>query len=213
MELNPLKWPMTCIAGITMIIAFFIFIPISVALFPNMNLLIYIAPPRIIYFGPYNIVKNYLSDLGNYFFNPIGANFFNIGLVLIGLLLFPFFYGIYQFWEDTPHKNLLKLCRIIGFASAIALIMIGVFSENSPFPLHELWSMIFFALILIVMGISGYAILDDDNFMKFSSYYAFGAIFFNIFFMATGSPFLEWITVLTALAYAGLLIIDILKMQ
>ncbi len=211
MEWNPLKWPMSCLAGILMIVFFFIFIPTAVLLFPSFN--INLGPVHYWIMGPYSIIDNYLSDLGNYIFNPKGADFFNYGLIIIGIAMIPFFLGISQFWEENPHTEILKITRLLGFAAAFALIMIGVFSENAPEPLHELWSMIFFLLILILMGLASYALIDDDNFMKITSYYGFGAIIFNIIFLTTGSPFLEWITVFSALGFVAMLIYDVFKTE
>lgn len=211
MDLNPLKWPISCLAGILMIVLFSIFIPIAIALWPSFN--INLGPIYYWIMGPYSMVDNYMSDLGNYIYNPKGADFFNYGLIIIGIAMIPFFFGISQFWEENPHPQMLKLTRVLGFASALALIMIGTFSENAPEPLHELWSAIFFQLILILMGLASYALWDDDNFMKITSIYGFGAIIFNIFFLTTGSPLMEWITVITALGFVALLIYDVFKME
>ncbi|MHA1377054.1 MAG: hypothetical protein ACTSRG_01615 [Candidatus Helarchaeota archaeon] len=211
MNWNLFKWPLSCIAGILMIVLFFIFIPTAVILFPQFN--INLGPIHFWIKGPYNIELNYLSDLGNYIYNPKGADFFNFGLIFVAIAMIPFFIGISRFWGQNPHEKILNVCQILGFGAAFALLMIGTFSENAPWTLHELWSMIFFSLILILMGLASYALLDDDNFMKLTSYYGFGAIAFNAFFLGTGSPFLEWITVLTALAFVALLVYDGFRLE
>ncbi|MEM2118021.1 MAG: hypothetical protein QW386_03255 [Candidatus Bathyarchaeia archaeon] len=72
--MNPSKWPMSCIAGIAVIVLYCIFTFSSWALFPT----------------PYNPVDNWLSDLGNSNYNPSGAILYNIGCVLTGIALFPF---------------------------------------------------------------------------------------------------------------------------
>ena len=211
MEWNPLKWPLSVLSGVLMILFFFIFAPTAVVLFPPFN--INIGPVHYWIMGPYNMATNYLSDLGNYIYNPQGADFFNYGMIIVGISMVPFFIGIMKFLEQNEHETIVKFLQILGFASAFALIMIGIFSENAPEPLHELWSMIFFVLILIVMGLASYVLLDDDNFMKITSYYGFGALIFNVIFLFTGSPLLEWLTVLTALAYVALLGIDAYKIE
>jgi len=68
-------------------------------------------------------------------------------------------------------------------------------------------------LILTLIGLASYVLLSDENFMKLTSYYGFCAIIFNITFLSTGSPLLEWITVLTALAYVALLGIDAMRIS
>lgn len=211
MEKNPLKWPLSCIMGILMIILFFIFTPIAVALFPSFN--INLGPIQFFIFGPYNIVVNYLSDLGNYIYNPVGAYFFDYGIIIIGIVMLPFFYGIVKYWQENKYQILLKITRILGFASGFTLMLIGIFSENSPYPLHDLWSAIFFILILTLMGLSSFALLSDERYIKAISIYGFGSILFNAFFLVTGSPFLEWITVLTALGYVALLMYNIFKIE
>ncbi|MHA1385751.1 MAG: DUF998 domain-containing protein [Candidatus Helarchaeota archaeon] len=142
MEWNPLKWPLSVLSGVLMIVFFFIFTLTAVALFPPFN--INLGPFDFWAMGPYNIVTNYLSDLGNYIFNPRGADFFNYGMIIVGIMIFLFFIGIMKFIEQNEHQTLVKIIRFLGFAAAIALIMIGTFSENAPTPLHELWSLLFF---------------------------------------------------------------------
>jgi len=112
MGLNRLKLLDNGISGILAIIIFCIFTFTAVALFP----------------ASYTPVNNWLSDLGNLNLNPNGFIFFNICCIITWLLLFPFFFGLRK-WYTTKklQKYLLIAAQIIGFFSAFALIMVGVF--------------------------------------------------------------------------------------
>ena len=203
MEWNPLKWPLSCISGILVIVIFFIFIPTSVVLFSGRD-----------YLGePYNIIIHYLSDLGNVNYNPNGAIFFNFGLILIGIMLIPFFMGLSNFQEEISKKNLLKVIQILGILTAFSLMMVGVFSENAPDPLHGLWSTIFFGFIFTDIILASIMIRNEPNFIQAISYYGFIICGIDLLFGITGSPFVEWMTVLVALSFVGLIVYNGFKIE
>ena len=117
MSKNFFKWPISIIAGIFVIVFYCTFTFISLALFPP----------------PYSPIDNWLSDLGNSSYSPNGAIFYNIGCILTGSALCPFYIGLYKWYMDkTWHKLLIIITQIVGVASGFALIMIGVFSEDFP---------------------------------------------------------------------------------
>lgn len=212
MEKNPLKWPLSCITGILILILFFIFTPIAVALFPSFNFSR--GPIQRFILGPYNIVYNNTSDLGNYIYNPVGAYIFNYGLIIIGILILPFFYGITKYWQENKYQILLKIARILGFAAGFALMLIGIFSENSSDLLHLLWTGVFFFSLLALMGILSFALLSDERYIKAISICFFASIVFFAICLATNlAPFFEWIMVLTIFGYIALLIYNIFKIE
>jgi len=115
LELNPLKWPISFISGIAVIVIYCTFTFTSLALYPT----------------SYSPVTNWLSDLGNSSFNPAGAVFYNTGCILTGIALFPFFAGLYKWYTHEKWRKIsLIVTQIVGFLAAFSLIMIGVFSED-----------------------------------------------------------------------------------
>ncbi|MFX1258581.1 MAG: hypothetical protein ACFFAN_12020 [Promethearchaeota archaeon] len=186
-ELN--KWPISCIAGVLVIAFYCIFTFISIALFPL----------------PFSPINNWLSDLGNSSYSPNGAIFYNLGCILTGCALFPFFIGLYKWYkEELWHKILIICAQVVGCFSAFALIMIGVFSEDFV-QQHIFWSGLFFELNLIVLILFSFSIIWHENFIKPIAIYGIGVAIINfIFVFVMLTPLLEWFTVFTALGFVAL---------
>jgi hypothetical membrane protein len=171
-----------------------------------------------LYPTPFSITANYLSDLGDLELNPSGAVFYNVGIILAGLALFPFFIGLYKWYSDKRWREILLIAtQIIGFVEAFSLIMIGVFPENSfnPDP-HILWSDIQFTLNLIVLILADAALITHPKFIRTIGYYGFvvaaiQVVTLVLIFMGNSSSLVEWFTVFTTLAFVGLIVINMLK--
>ncbi|MFX1317112.1 MAG: DUF998 domain-containing protein [Promethearchaeota archaeon] len=186
-----LNWPISCYAGILVIGLYCVFTSTSLALFPP----------------PFSAFDNWLSDLGNSSYNPNGAIFYNLGCILTGIMLFPFFIGLYKWYEDEMwHKVLMIIIQVIGSFSGLALIMIGAFSEDFPKP-HIVWSGVFFYFNLIVLVLASLTLYFHPDFIKWIALYGTVVAIINllfVFFIIT--PILEWFTVFTALGYVGLIV-------
>lgn len=193
-----MKWPISCIAGIAVIILYCVFTFTSLALYPT----------------PYSPVSNWLSDLGNSSLNPSGAVLYNTGCVLTGIALFPFFLGLYEwFTNETWKKIMLIITQTVGSLAAFSLIMVGVFSEDFM-SLHITWSSVFFLLNLTVLVLLGVTLFTHAHYMKPIAYYGFVVAAINLFFvLAYSVPLFEWFTVFTALGYVGLLVYNMFKAE
>jgi len=185
-----MKWPISSLSGVAVIVLYCVFTFSSWALFPT----------------AYSPVTSWLSDLGNSTYNPKGAIIYDLGCIFTGIALFPFFIGIYK-WYTTEkwRKTALLTTQAIGCAAAFALIMIGVFSEDAG-SLHSLWSDIFFLLNLIVLVLMGASLFTHPRYIKAIAGYGFVVAVINLTFLfVSNTPLLEWFTVFTALGYVGLL--------
>jgi hypothetical protein len=200
--LDNLRWPLSSIAGILVIVFYCILTFTAAAIFP----------------GPWSPWP-YLSDFGNTVKNPSGAVFYNLACILTGLALFPFYIGLYKWYTKTSWRNVLVIItQIIGVASAVSLIMIGVFYENSPWQntiaggAHEFWSMVFFILNLLVLVFANVSLLTHPNFIRPIAVYGFAVAIINLALVVLpSSSVIEWFTVFTALGFAGLLVINMAK--
>ena len=185
-----MKWPISSLSGVAVIVLYCVFTFSSWALFPT----------------AYSPVTSWLSDLGNSTYNPKGAIIYDLGCIFTGIALFPFFIGIYK-WYTTEkwRKTALLTTQAIGCAAAFALIMIGVFSEDAG-SLHSLWSDIFFLLNLIVLVLMGASLFTHPRYIKAIAGYGFVVAVISLTFLfVSNTPLLEWFTVFTALGYVGLL--------
>jgi hypothetical membrane protein len=190
------KYPITVIAGFLVIVIYCTFTFISWALFPTQ-------------FSPFD---NYLSDLGNSSFNPNGAIFFNLGNILTGCALFPFFLGLYKWYRNELWHKILGICvQLIGFFSAFVDIMLGIFSEDFMAP-HMFWTEIFFGAILFVLLFGSVFLLFHKDFIRPIAIYGFiVAIIDLIFVFFIFAPIIEWFVVFTLLGYVGLIIFNMYR--
>jgi len=188
---------MLTVAGILVIMSYCVFTFTSLALFP----------------GPFSPVNNWLSDLGNSGYSPRGAAFYNVGCVLTGLALFPFFAGARKWYtSERRRKTLTMLTQVFGFIAAFALMMIGVFSEDYG-ELHGLWSDVFFVFNFIVLIFANVSLMTHSKFKRPIGYYGIVVAVINLLFVASSStPLLEWLTVFTALGYVALLSYNTFRM-
>lgn len=209
MRLNQSKLNISPILGILAIIIFCIFTFTAVALFPP----------------GYTPVNNWLSDLGNQNLNPNGFIFFNIGCILTGLILIPFFIGLYKWYTPKKwQKNLLIVAQIIGIFSAFALIMVGVFPEDTGLN-HTISASSFFILLLLFLILGNISLFANERFKKWIGYYGFFAALVDlaliILIILTLSavpsnipvPLVEWLAVFISLSWIGLLVYNMLKFK
>jgi len=197
MKLSFPKWPLTSLSGALVILFYCLFTFTSWVLYPD----------------PLGPLTHYLSRLGDFFYSPFGAHFYNAGCILAGLALIPFFIGLRQWYTERKlQTSILIIGQLAGVCSAVALIMIGVFSEDKGSP-HMLASSTFFELNFLVLIIVNLALLLHPRFMKLIALYGIGvAISSLVFAFAVDEPIVEWYTVFASLAYVGFLSIDTLKL-
>ncbi|MGD0550803.1 MAG: hypothetical protein ABSA81_09735 [Candidatus Bathyarchaeia archaeon] len=184
------KWAVLPIAGILVILFYCAFTFTSIVLFPR----------------PVSPMSDWLSDLGNSSYNPQGAIFYNVGCVLTGLALFPFFAGFYYWYTDEKwRKSLVMITQAVGFIAAFALMMIGVFSENAG-AIHHLWSLAFFVSNLFVLILANVSLMTHRKFIRPIGYYGLIVAVINLLLVGLAyTSILEWFTVFTALGYVAFL--------
>jgi hypothetical protein len=192
-----MKWPISSIVGIMLVPVSLIFILISYSFFPT-------------FFSP---LQNYMSDLGNYKYNPNGAIYFNIGTIAGGGLMIVFFVGLYPFYtKKKTNKRLLLILQIIGAFSGFTSIMAGAFSEDY-WDMHIFWSVCMFFSGILTSLIGGFFLYRQADSIKILVFYNILAACFSIIFLCIlsyGLFIFEWFIflisliniVLTSLNYA-----------
>ena len=192
------KRPLTTISGFIVIILYCIFTFTSWAFYPDV-------------YGP---LTHYLSRLGDFDYSPFGAYFYNVGCILTGIALIPFFYSLRVWYTDRkPQVFILGIGQIFGFCSAIALVLIGIYSEDQGQP-HLTASSIFFLLNFIVLILVNLSLLWHPKFIKLIALYGFAIDFLSLYLEVTiGGPVVEWFTVFGALIFVALLSLNTLKLS
>lgn len=200
-HLNLTKVPLLSIGGFLVIVIFFVFTFASL----------------ILYKGLYSPFNNWLSDLGNPDKNPLGYIYFNCGCILTGFAIIVSAVGISK-WKTNNRKqnNLILLSQYCGFLTALALIMVGIFSEN--YSTHDLWAAIFFVLLLFFMIIINVALNTHIKYIKWIKHFAIVSIMVDFAFAYTDIigpdiPILEWLAVFCGLTWIGLIGYNTLKFE
>ena len=185
----PRKWPISVVSGMIAIITFWTFAFIAMAFFP----------------GTYNPFINWMSNLGNYNLNPEGAIYFNIGIIAAGIALFPFFFGLYEWYIGGPrNKRLTILTQLSGFYCAFAMIMCGVFPENN-FLVHIFWSMSLFIVSVFTFLFPSLA-LYKYKFTRTVAKFGFSAAAINLVLWIFIIPIMEWVTILLSFLFIGVIV-------
>jgi len=186
------KLPLATLFGIMVIITYCVFTAVSWAFYPES-------------FAPWN---NYLSRLGNFEYSPFGAYFYNWGCILTGIALIPFFVSLVVWRNGTSiQKFILVIGQMFGFASAIALIMIGIYSEDLGSP-HMTASSIFFIINFVSLIVLSIALILNKRFPKKYGVFGIGVSLSSLLLeFIFGGPIVEWYTVFASLTYVGLLAI------
>jgi hypothetical membrane protein len=98
--------------------------------------------------GNLSPTQNWLSDLGDIQQNPTGAIFYNLGIILTGLMVLLFFLSI-SHWHVPNHgiqNRLVLITQIFGVLGSLALILSAVFPINHPQE-HQIASIALYALL------------------------------------------------------------------
>ena len=208
MKLKKYEHPLRSITGLLAVLTFGVFTIISIFLFPV----------------PYNPLYEWVSNLGNIYFNPTGSYFFNWGCILTGLILILFFGGLY-IWKprETWSKILLIVGMALGIISSVSLIMVGVYPEIYIHQ-HVIAATGVFGLLFIIIIVLNVALLKNPKFMRVVAYLGFLVVMIDLIFiysiMANNIsnnlhpmlpiPGLEWGAVVTSLIWIGLLSLNML---
>ena len=198
MKIDIRRWTLTTISGVMVILLYCSLTLISWALYPES-------------YGP---ITHYLSRLGNFDYSPFGAYFYNLGCILTGIALIPFFLSLRVWYTDSkPQIILFILGQFIGVLAAIALMMIGVFSEDQGTP-HMTASSTFFLLNFVVLILINLALLWHPKFIKPIALYGFILDVLTLGLeMVMHGPIIEWITVFGSLFFVALISINSLRLN
>ena len=146
--------------------------------------------------GPYNIIDNWISDLGS--FNHTPAPFLlDSALICTGIILIPFHFYVERYMvpiprspDDlpAPHRwsyRLMGMAFFFNMMGSVSMVCVGIFSEDRSYGLHFPFSVALF------------------------SSFAFGAIFLGIALTISDRKLVPgpWNYILGAYGIHGLLII------
>ena len=123
--------------------------------------LVFILTPQLFYTGtmgePFSMFNHYVSELGELGVSEF-AMMFNIGMMLAGVLFFPFMIGLGLYLD-----NLLgKIAAIVGAFSALSIYLVGIYPMNNAV-MHGITAISFFLSGLVMSILWSLAILAQKD--------------------------------------------------
>jgi hypothetical protein len=197
MELNPLKLPVSSLAAPAAALVFFAFLLVSVQGYPQG-------------FSPVDVS---MSNLGNGELNPGGADVFNVGCMIAGLLLIPFFAGLYKWYTDELWRNLfVVVAQAAGIGAGISLFMTGHYSELFASE-HSFWTTALFASLLLALLLANAGLLTHWRYSNWVGYIGLAATAVMAVFVAGKFaigivPVFEWVSICLALVWIIAVAVD-----
>jgi hypothetical membrane protein len=122
----------------------------------------------------YSPQSNALSQLGSPPLNPSGAIFYNLGGILLGLMLIPFYLGMSR-WNtgDRSQKMLTAGAQTAGIASSLALISSCVFPAGTHTPIHAASAGTAGITSMFFWIFSGFALLKNPARIRWLPYFGY----------------------------------------
>ena len=194
-----MKRNLSLFAGILLVVIYLAFALLAKASFP----------------GRYSPLQNWLSDLGSFQLNPKGALFYNLGIVLVGALLLPFFSGLgsWKLEGNRVQNAMLLLTQIFGCLGAFAMVMSAVFPISVP-GVHSILSAALYILLGTAFGFSVAALRYYPRYPKWAL--AAGVLVAAedmLWGIALNTYLMEWLTVTLFLGYVLLLAVETKRLQ
>lgn len=156
----------------------------------------------------FNPFTDYLSRLGNSSLNPTGAIYYNLAVVLAGVMLLLTYLGLFQIYKNMVNYRILLIATVIGIFNAFCIVMSGVFNEDI-YTLHFIFSLMIFATWIPVLFSMNYILYKLGSYEKWISYYGFvlgvlNTIFvlYVLFFGTDSGAIIEWISVFSFQSWA-----------
>jgi hypothetical membrane protein len=179
---------------------------VPAGIFASAGFLLFVLAAMLSFPGQFSPLNNWISDLGNTLMNPAGNVFLNLGCIVTGMLLLPFFIGLGVWYTEDKTQNILVIAaQFIGVLMAIALMFVGMYPENKP-SMHALSAASFFILLIIELIVTTAALYKHPLFEKWLGRYGvLVAILGIVFLLAVGLSvnviILEWIVVFAGIGW------------
>ena len=173
----------------------------------------------------YNIVDNYISDMGSFRHTPL-PYFLDFGAIITSILMIPGIYYVEKQLAPSPigrwngefprmRYRLSGLGSFWMFFGIFGFLMIGVFSEDrtTPLGLHFLFSIVVFSGFIFMSLFYGILILFYKTKIPrlMGVYMAIVPFTTGVIFVFTFTPFWEWIMLFCLMIWMVPVFLIILK--
>lgn len=149
-------------------------------------------------------MTNWISDLGNSLWNPIGSVLFRLDMVIVGVGLAAFFLGLRALTHDQRiwTRLLIGLGQIGGLVTSLAVTMTGIYSEDQA-TAHALWASILFISLAVTVLFIGWGLFFHPRVPSLFGAFAFAVCAADVLSIVNRSYWLEWVTVPLLLVFVA----------
>lgn len=161
-----------------------------------------------------NPFKNWLSDFGNPVENPSGALFYNMGCIIVAVLLVVFYIGMYQWYKDRKIERKYVICyigaQISGIIASVFLVLASVIPLGINNGLHGEFSQLNMIGIDFFLSFTAIALFMNPNIKKWIGIFAYLSAIFNMYTMNAFSALYiaEWIYFLLFMIVMAILMLN-----
>ena len=161
-----------------------------------------------------NPLNNWLSDFGNPVINPSGAWIYNIGCIIVAVLLAAFFIGICQWYRNRLIGRKYVICylcaQISGTISSVFLVLASIFPLGTHTGLHSTFGLCHMIGTDCFMDFTAIAFWMNPGMKKWIGVFAFLIAFFNIIATNAFSALYiaEWVYFLLFMIYVVIITLN-----
>lgn len=161
-----------------------------------------------------NPVTNWLSDFGNPIENPSGAVFYNMGCIVVAIMLVVFYIGICQWYKGFKIAKKYVICYVIaqisGIIASISLVFAAIFPLGTNNALHSAFSTVNMLGMDFFLSFTAIALFLNPNIKKWIAIFGYASAVFNIITMNAFSSFYisEWIYFTLFMIYAAIITVN-----
>lgn len=158
-----------------------------------------------------NPVANWLSDYGNPFLNPSGALLYNMGCIIVAVLLAVFYAGMFKWYMNRKIARKYVICYVCAQISGIAASVFLVLASLVPLGVNDGLHGVFSTLNMIGMdsflSFTALAFFLNPDMKKWIGVMGYLSAVFNVITMnAFSSLYIaEWIYFLLFMAYMAII--------
>lgn len=163
MEINPFNWSLTFLGGTFTIVVAIVFTVASMLLYP----------------GTTSLADHFMGDLGNNSLNPVGYILFNFGMILAGMSLVVFMYGMNKWRIKELNDQRFTLAQVSGMVAGIGFVINGNFSESFSY-LNIFWYAVSLVLTLVSILLFSLELQNHPKYVKNISHFGYIVVFVMI---------------------------------
>jgi len=180
----------------------------------------FIVAAIALYPGSTSPADTFLSELGNADLSPSGWVFYNVGMMIGGLLEIPFMVAVARYYAGYGSTRLVRAGLLFGVINGVSVVLTGAVAEHIHMGAHIAWSLLIFVSFIPLLVAYSMILWDQGGTKRLVSLYGYVVCGVDLGLLAAlvyggtdpgAGSLMEWIAVFAFLIWVVLLSHDILR--